>query len=95
MLTQKQKRYLKASAHDLKPIIQIGKEGLSNNLLITIDQALTAHELIKISILQNNSDAVQELILDISSKTRAEFVFQIGRQLIFYRRSKKNKIQLP
>ena len=95
MLTQKQKRYLKAQAHDLKPIIQIGKEGLSNNLLKTIDQALTAHELVKISILQNNNDEVQELILDISSRTRSDFVFHIGRQLIFYRSSKNKKIKLP
>ena len=87
MLLPKQTRYLKKLAHDLNPIIQIGKDGLSDNLLETIDQALKAHELIKISVLQNNSD--------ITAYNRCEFVFKIGRQLIFYRTSKNRKIILP
>lgn len=95
MLTQKQKKYLKAQAHDLKSIIQIGKDGLSDNLLRTIDQGLSAHELIKVSVLQNNNEVVEELILDICSRNRCEFVFKIGRQLIFYRASKNKKITLP
>ena len=94
MLKANQKKQLKALAHDLKPIIQIGKDGLSDNLLMTIDQALKAHELIKISVLQNNNDITEELILDISSRTRSEFVFKIGRQLIFYRPSKQKLIKL-
>ncbi|NLC41971.1 MAG: ribosome assembly RNA-binding protein YhbY [Erysipelothrix sp.] len=94
MLKANQKKQLKALAHDLKPIIQIGKDGLSDNLLTTIEQALKAHELIKISVLQNNNDITEELILDISSRTRSEFVFKIGRQLIFYRASKQKLIKL-
>ncbi len=95
MLLPKQTRYLKKLAHDLNPIIQIGKDGLSDNLLETIDQALKAHELIKISVLQNNSDITEEMILDICAYNRCEFVFKIGRQLIFYRTSKNRKIILP
>lgn len=95
MLTQKQKKHLKALAHDLKPVIQIGKEGLSDNLLVTIDQALKAHELIKISVLNNNTDIVEEMVLDIAAATKGQFVFKIGRQLIFYKAKKKPVIKLP
>lgn len=95
MLTSKQKQFLKKEAHPLKPIIQIGKDGLSNNLFITVNQALKAHELIKISILQNCLTPVEEIILDICARCHCEFVFEIGRTLIFYKQSKEKIYKLP
>lgn len=95
MLNSKQKKYLKKEAHDLKPIIQIGKDGLSNNSFITINQALKAHELIKVSILQNCPVEPEELLLDILARCHCEFVFKIGRTLIFYKPSKEKLYQLP
>ncbi len=95
MLTSKQKRYLKKEAHDLRPILQIGKDGLSNNSFITLNQALKAHELVKVSLLQNTSVTPEEALLDILSRCHCEFVFKIGRTLIFYKPSKERIYDLP
>lgn len=95
MLTSKQKKYLKKEAHDLKPILQIGKDGLSNNSFITLNQALKAHELVKVSLLQNTSVTAEEAMLDILSRCHCEFVFKIGSTLIFYKSSKARIYDLP
>lgn len=89
MLTSKQIKILKKEANALKPVVLIGKEGLSNNSFVTINQALEAHELIKVSVLQNCDHPHEELILDICARCHCEFVFNIGRTLIFYKKSKK------
>lgn len=95
MLNNKQIKYLKKVAHDLKPIIQIGKDGLSNNSFVTINQALKAHELIKVSMLQTCPSPAEEILLDVCARCHCEFVFKIGRTLIFYKESKEKLYRLP
>lgn len=85
MLTQQKKRELKSLAQKIKPIIQIGKDGLKPESFITISQALTAHQLVKIKVLETVSTVKEELILDICARCRCEFVQSIGRVLIFYK----------
>lgn len=85
MLTQQKKKELKSKAQSLKPIIQIGKDGLKEASFVTIGQALKAHELIKIKVLETVDSPKEELILDICARCRCEFVFAIGRVLIFYK----------
>lgn len=53
MLTGKQKRFLRAEAHHLDPIFQVGKGGISEAMLVQIKQALNVRELIKVRILDN------------------------------------------
>lgn len=95
MLNSKQKKYLKKEAHHLKPVVLIGKEGLTNNVFVSINQALKAHELIKISLLQTCPSEPEEIILDVLARCHCEFVFEIGRILIFYKASKQRIYQLP
>ncbi|MGL4662765.1 MAG: ribosome assembly RNA-binding protein YhbY [Culicoidibacterales bacterium] len=94
-LNNKQIKYLKALAHGQKAIFQIGKGGLSDNMLEGLDAALTAHELIKIHILQSYSESIDALIIDISRELNCAFVQKIGKMIIFYRPSKQKKITLP
>ncbi len=96
MLTPKQKAYLKSLAHPLKPVFQVGKEGLNENMLNDILNYLNKHELMKVSILQNSSVTFDEAeayfeMADI------EFVQSIGRTMVLYKPSKnaKNPIELP
>lgn len=94
-LNNKQVKYLKALAHGQKAIFQIGKGGLSDNMLDGLDAALTAHELIKIHILQSYSESIDALIIDITEELKCAFVQKIGKMIIFYRPSKQKKIMLP
>lgn len=96
VLNKEQKNYLKKLSHELNPIIQIGKDGIHPKLLITIEQALMAHELIKISVLKTYSQEINQLVFDIVAKTHSQLVLKVGRVLVFYRKNKRDpKIILP
>ncbi|QRN50144.1 ribosome assembly RNA-binding protein YhbY [Macrococcoides bohemicum] len=96
MLTGKQKRFLRAEAHHLDPIFQIGKGGISDNLIEQLNDVLEKRELIKVSVLQNNDDDKQELAEIIARRVYGELVQVIGSTIILYKPSVNNKkIELP
>ncbi len=88
MLTGKQKRYLRKEAHHLDPIFQIGKGGISENMIEQLNEALEKRELIKVHILQNNMDDHKEVANSISEQTESELVQLIGSIIILYKESK-------
>lgn len=96
MLTGKQKRFLRSQAHHLTPVTQVGKAGVSDNMIDQLNLALEAHELIKVSILQNCEDDKHEVAKQLAEGTGAELVQLIGKQVVLYKESAENKqIQLP
>ena len=96
MLTGKQKSYLKGLSHNMQPIIQIGKNGVNEMLVKTIEDALEARELIKISVLQNCLEEPKTMAIDIADVLEAEVVQVIGRTIILYKQSRRKKqIVLP
>ncbi len=96
MLTSKQRAYLRGLANPLEPIVQIGKVGVSENLVAEIDTALEARELIKVKILNNSMEDPREASAEIAEKTGADVVQVIGGKFVLYRRSEENPvIELP
>ena len=96
MLTQKQKKQLKALASVEKTRYQLGKKEVTNAALDMFDKALTARELIKIDVMRGAEDTpIMELALDLSAHLHAEIVQVVGKVIILYRRNKENpKIKL-
>lgn len=94
MLNSKQKRYLKSEAHSLKPIFQIGKDGVTHNQVLGILDALEAHELIKVKLLDTCPDDVNTVALEISVQTKAEVIQTIGRTIVLYKKSEKGIYKL-
>ncbi|MGM9857786.1 MAG: YhbY family RNA-binding protein [Bacilli bacterium] len=88
-LTGKQKRQLRALANTIDAQIQIGKNEISDNLIETINKALTAHELIKISVLKTVESPLLQVALDISAATNSTVVQTIGRVIVLYRQNLK------
>jgi len=74
MLTGKQRSYLKSLANGLDSIMQIGKGGITENILRQIDDALEARELIKINILNNSMLNAKDTANEIAESVGAEFV---------------------
>ncbi|MBM7597898.1 RNA-binding protein [Virgibacillus halotolerans] len=96
MLTGKQKRFLRAKANPLKPIFQVGKSGVTENMVEQIDEALEKRELIKISILQNCVEDKHTVADEISQGADAIVVQIIGNNIVLYKESEENKqLQLP
>ena len=96
MLTNKQKSALRSMANTLRPIFQVGKEGISYNLINTLSDALEAHELVKLNVLKSCPDDVRQVALDLASGTHAEVVQIIGKTIVLYRESREHRrIELP
>lgn len=95
-MTSKQRAYLRGLANTIDPIFQIGKSGLSDNLIKQLDDALEARELIKISVLETAPDDIRSLGNEISEATNSIFVQAVGSKITLYRARKKDpKIVLP
>ena len=96
MITSKQRSYLKSLAHDLDPIVYIGKAGVTENVVKEIDTCLEARELVKVKLQEGCSLAPKDVANDLLEPLGAEFVQAIGRKFTLYRESKENKqIVLP
>lgn len=91
MLTGKQKRFLRAEAHHLSPIFQVGKSGVNDHMVTQIKEALEVRELLKVSILQNCEDDKNDVAKELATKTGAELVQLIGLTIVLYKESKNHK----
>lgn len=91
MLTSKQRAYLRSLATNESAIMQIGKGGLSENLLKTVADALEARELIKLSVLENCEYTPRESADELAEAVGADVVGVIGRKIILYKESKERK----
>ncbi len=94
-LSTKQKQYLKALAHNLKPVVLMGANGLTEAVLVEIESALDYHELIKVKIASEDRDTKNLIAEAILRETKAEKVQIIGKTLVLYRPSPERKIELP
>lgn len=94
-LSGKQKHHLRALAHKLKPVIIIGDAGLTGGVATETDNALAAHELIKVRINAADRHARKDIAAALCEQTGAEIVQHIGNIAVLYRAGDKNRITLP
>ncbi len=95
-LTGKHKSFLRSLAHPLKPVVQIGHQGMTEGVLSALEVALERHELIKVKVSGESEQEAAELAPAVEKATRAQVAQIIGRTLVLYRRRDENpKIVLP
>ncbi len=96
-LSSKQKKYLKSKAHPLKAVIQIGKAGVTEQSIQSIDTALNSHEMVKVKFIAYKEE--KERFLDeIIEGSKSQFVSLIGHVLTLYREHEeveKRKYTVP
>lgn len=98
ILNGKQKRYLRAYGSTLKTLLIIGKEGLTYNTFVSLEELLNSYELVKISLLKTCDCSLKQVAIELAAKSKAEIVQLIGRTLLLYRPKKdlkERKIILP
>lgn len=93
MFTSKQRAKLRSLASNLRPIGQVGKEGISEQMIQGFSDALEARELIKITLLRAAGEDGENLAMNLADLLGAEVVAVIGRKAIFYRRSSRKDIE--
>ena len=97
-LNSTQRAYLRGLANRLDAIFQLGKEGIGENFVKQMYEALEKRELVKISLLETCEHSVKEAAQMICDATGAQSVQMIGRRIVFYREASKaenRKIELP
>ncbi|WP_028117621.1 ribosome assembly RNA-binding protein YhbY [Ferrimonas senticii] len=94
-LTTKQKQYLKGLAHNLKPVVLLGANGLTEGVLAEIELALDSHELIKVKAAAEDREEKKAIMAAIVRETGATQVQTIGHIQVLYRATEDRKIDLP
>ncbi|MDE5946206.1 MAG: ribosome assembly RNA-binding protein YhbY [Oscillospiraceae bacterium] len=92
MLTSKQRALLKGIASSYETIFQVGKGGVSENLIQQVSDALRKRELIKLRVLDNSEYSAREAADEIASKTDSEVVQVIGSKFVLFKRNPKDPV---
>ena len=90
MITSKQRAKLRALSNTMDTIFQVGKGGISPELIKQVDDALEARELIKLRTLDSSSSGPREAAQEIAEATWSEVVYVIGTRFVLYRKSIKD-----
>lgn len=96
-LTSKQKKHLRGLAHAIKPVVQVGRNGLSDPLVQEVDRALASHELLKIKVAGSREER-EEVGAALAERLGAEIAGAIGGVVILFRRQgdpELRQIELP
>lgn len=94
-----QKKYLRGLAHSLKPVVLVGQKGPTPSLITSVDEALIAHELIKVRFVDTKDRVQKDKIINaIARETKSLVAGTVGHTAIFYRPhpdKDKRKIVMP
>ena len=94
-LTPQQRKFLKAQAHSLKPVVMIGNAGLTEAVLKEITRGLAAHELIKIRVLNDDRAERETWLTEICAQLDCAPVQHIGKLLLIYKPAAEPRLVLP
>ncbi|MHB1453725.1 MAG: YhbY family RNA-binding protein [Saccharofermentanales bacterium] len=89
MLTSKQRAFLRAMGNQLESTFQIGKNGITDNIISQYDQYLTVKEIVKTNLLKNDDETPKDAANKIAVATGADVVSVTGRKFVIYRKSDK------
>ena len=92
-MTSKERAYWRGQANSLQPLFQVGKGGISDNMIESFSQALESRELIKITVLNNSEEEASWVANDLAEALNAEVVCTIGHKVVLYRKSNKKGIK--
>jgi RNA-binding protein len=95
-LTESQKKYLRRLGHPLNPIVLVGRQGITANVVAELQRALNDHELVKVRARVGNRETRDAVLVELTRASGSELVLQIGNVGLFYKKNNKlNKILLP
>ncbi len=93
MITKKQRIELRSKASLIKPVVMVGKDGFTENVLKQIEEELFNHELIKIALLDTASMPSEFDLASVATQLGAEVVTTIGKKIVLYKHSEKKNIK--
>jgi len=92
MITSKQRAYLTGLANSLDPIVQVGMQGVTPEVVKSTEEAFNTHELIKGAVQKNVLEDVRACAETLAERSRSELVTVIGRKFILYKPFRENRV---
>ena len=89
MFTSKERSHLRSLASTMQPVMQIGKGGITDNLINSLSEALEARELIKVTVFDSAEADADTIAQNVADLLHAEVVTVVGKKAVFYRRSSR------
>lgn len=89
-LTGKQAKFLRGLGHSLKPVLQVGKNGLTETVIEQIRSILEMHELIKIKVIKSSPQTAEEAGEKLSSTLPCQVAQLIGKTLLLYKQREED-----
>ncbi|MBU3846696.1 MAG: ribosome assembly RNA-binding protein YhbY [Candidatus Acinetobacter avistercoris] len=94
VLSIQERKRLRQIGHALNPVVMLGGQGLSENVIEEINRALNDHELIKVKVAGEDREARQAIIAEIAEKTEAQIAQTIGKIVLLYKKAAKQNPKL-
>jgi RNA-binding protein len=92
----KQRRFLRGLGHALEPVVQVGKEGVTDGVTAALDEALLQHELVKVKLGANTPEDRHEAATELAARTSSELVQVLGKAVLLYKaHPEEPRIELP
>jgi len=85
VLSGKQRRYLRGLGHALRPVVQIGKDGIDDGVVAALDRALLDHELVKLKVGESADVERHEAAEALAARTHSEVAQVLGNTVLLYR----------
>jgi len=97
MLSERQKKYLRGLAHQRKPVVLLGKAGLTDSVAQELDSALAIHELVKVGARTGDREQRDGILAQLAAQTKSELIQRVGNMGLFYRPNpqKTKRLVLP
>ena len=92
-ITGKQVRQLRSMANTLKTTVIVGKSGVTASVLKQVEDALEAHELIKVSVLCETGKDAAQTGHEMAEATNSELVQVIGKRVVLYRETSRKDVK--
>lgn len=93
MISSKERKVLSGMGQKIDPVVQIGKNGVTEAVLQELEDVLEARELVKISVLRNCDFTAKEMINDLADDLKAEPVSCVGSKIVLYRKSQRKDVK--
>lgn len=94
-LSNQQRKFLKGLAHNRKPVVIVGQNGLTDSVVSELQETLSHHELIKIKLPAGEKSMRVEMLETICEQTGATLIHLIGRNGVIFLPAKRSKIEMP
>ncbi|NLK62878.1 MAG: ribosome assembly RNA-binding protein YhbY [Fusobacteria bacterium] len=89
ILSSKQRAFLRKYAHNLEPMMRVGKDGINENVIKSLEDLFRKRELVKVKMLQNSEDEIEETAEILSEGVGAEIIHILGKTILYYKENEK------